>query len=389
MLHRLYTLFILSLLACHLAASPLATAIPAVHQARTLHNFWPPIYFWPFRNGWPIFFPKPNPPKPTPTPTKPNPTPTTKPAPTYGPSVPTYGPSVPPTPTNAPSTAPTVAPTNPPSTPPNTPTNAPTSIPVPSSSAPPSNPPASSSPSSTPPPSQTVVPTSSSVPSPTNAPGSVIPVGQVIEACTVPGTVALTFDDGPFQFTNQLLDIFARNNAKLTLFVNGQNFGSITDFSPVIQRAVNEGHQVGSHTFGHARLSDLNRDQITTEMTRLDDVVAQILSGNRPTYMRAPFFAYSDVMLQTMKDLKYHVIDANVDTKDFEHNTPEGVPESMRLFKAELDAGGSISLSHDVHQTTVQLLAQQMLDEVKARGLRPVTVGECLGDPKENWYRKA
>jgi peptidoglycan/xylan/chitin deacetylase (PgdA/CDA1 family) len=57
---------------------------------------------------------------------------------------------------------------------------------------------------------------------------SSVPVGTIITACTVPNTFALTFDDGPFQYTDELLDTLAAAGVKSTFFVNGQNFGSIT-----------------------------------------------------------------------------------------------------------------------------------------------------------------
>jgi peptidoglycan/xylan/chitin deacetylase (PgdA/CDA1 family) len=75
-----------------------------------------------------------------------------------------------------------------------------------------------------------------------------IPVGQVIFSCTQPGTMALTFDDGPFAYTSQVLDKLDAAGAKGTFFVNGRNYGSITDYAGVVQRMVNSGHQVGSHT---------------------------------------------------------------------------------------------------------------------------------------------
>ena len=56
---------------------------------------------------------------------------------------------------------------------------------------------------------------------------SSVPVGTIITACTVPGTFALTFDDGPYIYTGELLDILASNGVKATFFLNGQNFGSI------------------------------------------------------------------------------------------------------------------------------------------------------------------
>jgi hypothetical protein len=44
-------------------------------------------------------------------------------------------------------------------------------------------------------------------------------------------------------------------------------------------------------------------------------------------------------------------------------------------------------LMHDIHQDTVNILVPWVLDQVKTFGYQTVTVGECLGDPAENWYR--
>lgn len=75
-----------------------------------------------------------------------------------------------------------------------------------------------------------------------------VAVGQIITSCTVPGTVAIAFDDGPFQYTSQALDILDRAGMKGTFFVNGQNYDNINNNAAVVQRMVNSGHQVGSHT---------------------------------------------------------------------------------------------------------------------------------------------
>jgi hypothetical protein len=48
-----------------------------------------------------------------------------------------------------------------------------------------------------------------------------------------------------------------------------------------------------------------------------------------------------------------------------------------------------IVLAHDVHYQTVATLAEYMIDVSRGRGYKLVTVGECLGDPYENWYRSA
>ena len=77
---------------------------------------------------------------------------------------------------------------------------------------------------------------------------SSVPYGSVIYSCTQPGVVALTFDDGPFVYTEELLDSLAANGQKATFFINGQNWDNINNHVSTIQRMVADGHQVGSHT---------------------------------------------------------------------------------------------------------------------------------------------
>jgi peptidoglycan/xylan/chitin deacetylase (PgdA/CDA1 family) len=77
------------------------------------------------------------------------------------------------------------------------------------------------------------------------------PYGSVITSCTVPGTVALTFDDGPFIYTNDLLDKLAAVGFKASFFQNGQNWDNIYNYNATIQRMITDGHQVCSHTYVH------------------------------------------------------------------------------------------------------------------------------------------
>ena len=88
-------------------------------------------------------------------------------------------------------------------------------------------------------------------PAPYAAADSAVPVGQVITSCTQPGTVALTFDDGPYIYTGQVLDTLKNADVKATFFVNGDNWATILSDSSqaLVQRMLSEGHQIGSHTY--------------------------------------------------------------------------------------------------------------------------------------------
>lgn len=46
---------------------------------------------------------------------------------------------------------------------------------------------------------------------------------SMIENCK-PGHVAITFDDGPYDFTSALVDLLNSHDVKATFFVNGKNF---------------------------------------------------------------------------------------------------------------------------------------------------------------------
>lgn len=71
---------------------------------------------------------------------------------------------------------------------------------------------------------------------------------SVFAECTNPGVIAVTFDDGPYAFTDTVLDLFGEAGMKATFFLNGDNWASIYDYKDTVQRAVDEGHQIGSHT---------------------------------------------------------------------------------------------------------------------------------------------
>ncbi|KAH8431440.1 chitin deacetylase [Aspergillus melleus] len=208
--------------------------------------------------------------------------------------------------------------------------------------------------------------------------------GQVITHCTTPNTIALTFDDGPSPFTNQLLDILGEFGAKATFFVLGDAASSSPD---AIVRARREGHQIGSHTFAHLSLPSLSSAEVAQQMTRLEDTLRPIM-GDAPTYMRPPYLEINDNVLSVMRDLGYKVIQSSVDTKDYENNEPSRISLSFDKFVSEVNGGGNVVLAHDIHEQTVVTLARKMLEESKARGLKVTTVGECLGETEAEWYRQ-
>lgn len=121
-------------------------------------------------------------------------------------------------------------------------------------------------------------------------------------------------------------------------------------------------------------------------MRELEDAFEEVV-GAVPRYMRPPFLAVDGKVLSAMANLGYHVIGASIDTKDYENNSPDLIFRSFEKFRAELNAGGTIVLSHDVHEQTVYSLTRMMLEEIFARGLQRMSSCFFLLGYDTNWIQ--
>jgi|SRR5579871_6667467 len=121
--------------------------------------------------------------------------------------------------------------------------------------------------------------------------------------------------------------------------------------------------------WSHPDLTTLSTDGITSQMTQLEDALTSIV-GFFPQYMRPPYYAYNSQVLQTLGSLGYHVILSDIDTLDWENNSPSAIGQSVSIFQNGLNSGGTLSLEHDTLQNTVETLAPAMINAIKAKGLR-------------------
>ncbi|KAJ3531527.1 hypothetical protein NMY22_g8114 [Coprinellus aureogranulatus] len=86
-------------------------------------------------------------------------------------------------------------------------------------------------------PTQPSTPTSTvpSAPQPTSG-GKDLPFGTLVTGCTVPNTIAITFDDGPYTWTSGLIDSLNSANVSATFFVVGSMYGCIYNYADVIKK---------------------------------------------------------------------------------------------------------------------------------------------------------
>jgi peptidoglycan/xylan/chitin deacetylase (PgdA/CDA1 family) len=181
--------------------------------------------------------------------------------------------------------------------------------------------------------------------------------------------VALTFDDGPRpEIVRGMLDTLGKYGARSTFFV----VGSQVERSPeIVRRMLNEGHEVGNHSFSHPTLEGLGEREIRRELVACDKAVFKA-TGAHTNLFRPPGMRYDDTVVDAAQALGYVTVHWNVAAKDF---TPidSDLVESRILDKVK---PGSVVLLH-AHPSTAKALPR-ILETLKERGYRFVTVSQML-----------
>ncbi|OJD37806.1 carbohydrate esterase family 4 protein [Diplodia corticola] len=202
--------------------------------------------------------------------------------------------------------------------------------------------------------------------------------GQVITKCSSPGMLALAFDDGPYQYTQTLVDTLNAAGAKGTFFVTGTLYGCIYNQKTALQNAYSAGHQIASHSWSHpSNFGSLSAADLTTQMQKLEGALVSII-GKKPTYMRPPYLATGGSVQSTMATLGYRIITDDVDSGDW--NGYSVAQSEQQFTNAGASGNGHIPLMHETYQSTVTQLVPWLISWASQNNLKLVTVAECLGD---------
>ena len=178
--------------------------------------------------------------------------------------------------------------------------------------------------------------------------------------------VALTFDDGPSPYTEQLLNGLHERDVKATFFLLGCQ---LEGREALVQRMAEEGHQIGSHTRSHALLTELSTEAALAELADCDLALCTLL-GERDYWVRPPYGAIGGTVLQA---LDVPVVGWSVDPRDWATDDAQAVAQHI-LCHAE---DGDIILLHDCYRSTVEGTLRAV-DALLAMGIQPVTVKELL-----------
>ncbi len=182
-----------------------------------------------------------------------------------------------------------------------------------------------------------------------------------------PKYIALTFDDGPrADTTGRLLDGLAERNAACTFFIIGEQ---VRGNEYLLCRMASEGHQIGSHTYSHTRLTTVSTENMVEEIHKAETVLQSVV-GKKDFWLRPP---YGQIDRKRAKEIKTPMIYWSVDPLDWKlldtHKVVDAVLSTVQ--------SGDIVLLHDFYATSVDA-ALEIVDQLQAQGFIFVTVEELF-----------
>ena len=115
------------------------------------------------------------------------------------------------------------------------------------------------------------------------------------------------------EYIPKMLEIFEKNNIKITFFVTGR-WAAKND--ELLKQIYDKGHEIGNHGNTHRDYDNLSYEENKSEIFRADQVISQTLKY-KPKFFAPPSGAYSNNTVKAAKELGYDVIMWSIDTIDW------------------------------------------------------------------------
>jgi cellulose synthase/poly-beta-1,6-N-acetylglucosamine synthase-like glycosyltransferase/peptidoglycan/xylan/chitin deacetylase (PgdA/CDA1 family) len=197
------------------------------------------------------------------------------------------------------------------------------------------------------------------------------------------GELVLTFDDGPDpMWTPKVLDVLKKRDARAVFFITGTMASRHPD---LVQRMVDEGHEIGLHTFNHPDLSLQTKSRVDWELSQNQLALAGA-AGIRTSLFRPPYSSFAHNMdnntwpvTEYIGSKGYITIVNNTDSEDWRR---PGVQKIISNATPK-NGKGAIVLMHDSGGDRSQTVAalDDYISGLQDKGYRFHTLTGALDAP--------
>jgi cellulose synthase/poly-beta-1,6-N-acetylglucosamine synthase-like glycosyltransferase/peptidoglycan/xylan/chitin deacetylase (PgdA/CDA1 family) len=225
------------------------------------------------------------------------------------------------------------------------------------------------------------------------APGTSMISGQVYQqipaAATIqryglakPNQIVLTFDDGPHPvYTRDILDVLKAEGVPATFFLVGNNALRAQD---LVKRIVDEGHEIGSHTFMHPNMGQISQYRSVVEVNSVQKLINGI-TGRAMLLYREPFLRGEGPLtaaraepLRILQSAGYIIAGSEIVPLDWKDTSAADIVDEVITQVGE--GKGNVIVLHDAgnDRTETVKAVPLLIETLRAQGYEFVTMAEIL-----------
>ena len=187
--------------------------------------------------------------------------------------------------------------------------------------------------------------------------------------------VALTFDDGPSNITEQVLDILEKYHIVASFFLIGNLV--TPDKKKTLERELALGCEIANHSFTHSDMSVMDAETIREEIAKTSAGIKEMVNVDTK-FFRPPFIYLSDTMYENI-DMPFI---CGADSRDWDPKTTADDRIREVLSKVQ---DGSLVLMHDLQNNVETLKAlPTIIETLSEQGYRFVTASQIFEEKGVN-----
>ena len=175
-------------------------------------------------------------------------------------------------------------------------------------------------------------------------------------------SVYLTFDDGPNENTEDILNVLERYDAKATFFMLEPN---MRRFEDSVKDMAAEGHAVGMHGVTHDATKFYQSSQSVVGEMKKGQETLESITGIHSNLIRVPYGSVPNMTpayREAVDQAGFHMWDWNIDSEDWRLLSEEYVPNVMEQINAfPYESSPKIILLHE-KDVTLENLEELLID---------------------------
>ncbi|MFY9312486.1 MAG: polysaccharide deacetylase family protein [Tepidanaerobacteraceae bacterium] len=183
--------------------------------------------------------------------------------------------------------------------------------------------------------------------------------------------VSITFDDGPFLFTEKYISVLKEYDVDAAFFLIGVQIDKYPDEAKKIAES---GYEIGVHSYGHRQLTAMSRSSIENDFEKSLSAVKRI-TDSEIRFFRPPFGEFNDTVIDIAKKYNLTTVLWCVDPRDWQETDPDVIARHV----IDRATNGAIILLHEGRESTIEALPQ-IIEGLWERGFEIVSLSELLSE---------